>query len=321
MATPIDLPADDTADTLQLYRLHLATSLARRTVREYTADVGAFLGWLNADGSDVADMDTSLMKRWLFHLHQAGYRPPTVRRNIAAVRSYYRFLVAQGTFRVTPVPSARALKPIKADQRLPKWLGRSEAERLMTAAGDPTPLGLRDRAILELLYASGVRLAELHGMDFDSLDHIRQVVWVTGKGNVERDAHYGRHAADAIHRYLQHGRPALMDGPEPALWLNRFGRRLSRRHFGNVVASYARKAGISGDVHPHSLRHGFATALLEGGADLRVIQHLLGHRSVNTTQIYTHVTNPEAKKAVLEHHPLARPEWKRRVEDRRRRAG
>ena len=321
MATPIALAVDDNADLIRLYRLHLATSTGAATQSTYLRVVVAFLGWLEVDESDVGDMDLPLMKRWLSHLHQAGNRPPTVRRNVAAVRSYYRFLVAQGMFRYTPVPSARALKPIKMAQPLPRHLGERDAERLMAAAGDTSPLGLRDRAILELLYASGVRLAELHGMDVESLDHIRQAVWVTGKGNVERKALYGSHAVEAIHRYLQHGRPALMDGPEPALWLNRFGRRLSRRHVGNIVASYARKAGIAGRLHPHELRHGFATALLEGGADLLVIQELLGHRNVKTTQIYTHVTNPEARKALLEHHPLARPEWKRRVEARRRWAG
>ena len=194
------------------------------------------------------------------------------------------------------------------EDRNPRWIGPAEATRLMDAADDATPRGLRDRALLEMMYASGVRLAEARGMDLAHVDRLNGVVLVRGKGNKEREVLYGADSDRALRRYLAHGRPALLVDPrEPALWLNRYGGRLSRQSINAVVRCYADKTGLSSRVHPHVIRHSFATAMLEGGADLRVIQHLMGHSSVATTQIYAHVTKKEARAAYLEHHPLARP--------------
>ena len=178
---------------------------------------------------------------------------------------------------------------------------------MLQAPDDTTPYGARDRAILELLYACGVRLAELHGLDLDNVALEQRELLVRGKGSKERWVVFGRPAQAALAHYLNQARPQLLsERPETALFLNRDGRRLSRRSIEKVVRRYAVQAATRNGVHTHTLRHTFATHMLEGGADLRVIQELLGHSSPTTTQIYTHVTNKEALAAYLNHHPQVR---------------
>ena len=292
------------------YRFYLANArgLADNTVQAYAGDVGRFLDWMDSTGADVDDMRPLLLGDYVYHLSKAGKRRSTLKRNVAAVRSFYRFLThVDGRFRKSPVPDAHDY-PMNMEDRTPRWVGETEAARLMDTADDATPCGLRDRALLELLYATGVRLAEAHGMDVAHVDRLNGHVLVRGKGGKEREVFYGYAADEALHRYLVDGRPELLADPtEPALWLNRYGGRLSRQSIDNVVRCYAAKAGLTAGIHPHVIRHSFATALLEGGADLRVIQKLMGHSSVATTQIYAHVTKKEARKAYLEHHPLAKP--------------
>ena len=269
--------------------------------------MGRFLDWLDSCGAGIDDMSALALGDYVFQMTRAGKRRSTIKRNVAAVRSFYRFLTATRRIDSSPIPPSSEY-PMKAEGRVPRWIGRAEAERLMEAANDATPCGLRDRALLEMMYASGVRLAEARSMDLAHVDRLNSDVLVRGKGGKEREVLYGADADRALHRYLAHGRPALLVDPDqPALWLNRYGGRLSQRAIATVVRCYADKAGLSSGVHPHVLRHSFATALLEGGADLRVIQHLMGHSSVVTTQIYAHVTKGEARKAYLEHHPLAKP--------------
>ena len=295
---------------IERYRFYLANArgLAPNTVRAYAGDVGRFLDWLDGEDDDLLDMHPLLLGRWVAHLTKAGKGRRAVIRHVGSVRSFYKFLThVDGRFRTSPVPSARNY-PMASETHVPRFLGQSESRRLMEAANDATPCGLRDRALLEMMYASGVRLAEARSMDLAHVDRLNSDVLVRGKGGKEREVLYGADADRALHRYLVHGRPALLVDPDqPALWLNRYGGRLSQRAIATVVRCYADKAGLSSDVHPHVLRHSFATALLEGGADLRVIQHLMGHSSVVTTQIYAHVTKGEARKAYLEHHPLAKP--------------
>ena len=297
-------------DLIDRYRFYLANArgLADNTVQAYAGDVGRFLDWMEATGAAVDDMRPLLLGDYVYHLSKAGKRRSTLKRNVAAVRSFYYFLASvDGRFRKSPLPDARDY-PMNMEDRKPRWIGPAEATRLMDAADDATPCGLRDRALLEMMYASGVRLAEARGMDLAHVARLNSKVLVRGKGNKERAVLYGADADRALRRYLAHGRPALLVDPrEPALWLNRYGGRLSRQSINAVVRCYADKAGLSSRVHPHVIRHSFATAMLEGGADLRVIQHLMGHSNVATTQIYAHVTKKEARQAYLEHHPLARP--------------
>ena len=295
---------------IERYRFYLANArgLAPNTVRAYAGDVGRFLDWLDGEDDDLLDMHPLLLGRWVAHLTKAGKGRRAVIRHVGSVRSFYKFLThVDGRFRASPVPSVRNY-PMASETHVPRFLGQSESRRLMEAANDATPCGLRDRALLEMMYASGVRLAEAHGMDLAHVDRLNADVLVRGKCNKEREVLYGADADGALHRYLAHGRPALLVNPEqPAMWLNRYGGRLSQRAIATVVRCYADKAGLSSGVHPHVLRHSFATAMLEGGAGLLVIQKLMGHSSVATTQIYAHVTKKEARQAYLEHHPLAKP--------------
>ena len=171
---------------------------------------------------------------------------------------------------------------------------------------------MRDRALTELLYGTGIRIGELVGLDVRDLDLRAREVRVLGKGKKERIGVFGEPAATALGRYLRDGRPGLVTAKETALFLNRFGGRLTVRSVQTIVRKYAMKAGLPEAVHPHLLRHSFATHLLDGGADLRVVQELLGHESPNTTQIYTHVLGERLKALVRDHHPLARPTFRRR---------
>ena len=282
--------------------------LAENTVRIYISDMASFRDYLLREGLSLTDMDRQLLRGYLAWLvteagsEGKGYARVSVVRKLTVLRAFYRFLVQEGLFKSTPVPSGRSLR-IKVQRPLPGFLGKQEAERLLEAPDDTTPMGARDRAILEVLYSCGVRLAELQGLDLENVDLARRELLVRGKGSKERWVVFGRPAEAALTHYLREARPLLASGPETALFLNRYGQRLSRRSVEKLVRRYAAQAATRSGVHTHTLRHTFATHMLEGGADLRVIQELLGHSSPTTTQIYTHVTNQEALAAYLNHHP------------------
>lgn len=282
--------------------------LAENTVRIYLSDLASFRNYLSRQGKGIADMDRQLLRGYLAWLvteagrGAMGYARVSVVRKLTVLRTFYRFLVQEGLFNSTPVPSGRSLR-IKVQRPLPVFLGKQEVERLLEAPDDTTPLGARDRAILEVLYSSGVRLAELQELDLDRVDLTRRELRILGKGSKERLVVFGRPTHEALAHYLHEARPLLVAGRVNALFLNRYGQRLSRRGIEKVVRRYATQTGIRDRVHPHTLRHTFATHMLEGGADLRVIQELLGHSDPTTTQVYTHVTNQEALAAYLNHHP------------------
>ena len=213
---------------------------------------------------------------------------------MSSIRSFYRFLVRQGHIEQDPLAGVHT--PTKG-RRLPSFLSVRQVLAILGAIEGDSPKALRDRAILELLYASGVRLSELVALDTSDLDVGEQEVRVVGKGNKERIALMGRTAAAALRRYLREGRPALVRRPhERALLLNKQGGRLSARAVQIMVRRCALKAGLDERVFPHLLRHTFATHMLDGGADLRVVQELLGHTSVASTQIYTHVSEAEKRR-------------------------
>ena len=197
-----------------------------------------------------------------------------------------------------PGDSMLRLRYPKVTKRLPRYLSQQDAESLVEALEDETPFGLRDRAILELLYGAGLRVSELVGLDGLDIDLANRQARVLGKGGHERVALFGDLAADALHRYLEDGRPELAAGVEAALFLNRSGGRLSARSVQTIVRRMGMQAGIAQRVHPHLLRHSFATHMLEGDADLRVVQHLLGHASADTTQIYTSVAQRRSAELV-----------------------
>ena len=297
------------------YYLRGQRGLSENTERVYVADLQAFREYLLKERLDLRGMDRSVLRGYLAWLATPvreggkGYERVSVARKLTVLRSFYLFLVQEGMFQSTPVPSGRSFR-LKVAKPLPTFLGHREAERLLDAPDESTSMGLRDKAILELLYACGVRLAEIHGMDVEDINLGQRTILVRGKGNKERETLFGESAESALVRYLNESRPMLAEEAAPqektnALFLNRYGQRLSRRSIEALVRKYGTAAGTRDEVHPHTLRHTYATHMLEGGADLRVIQELLGHSSPQTTQIYTHVTKNEALQAYLAHHPRA----------------
>ena len=309
--------APATTDLLERYRLYLTgqRSLSDNTRRIYVDDLHTFLDYCRRNGHALRDMDRQLLRGYVAFLattgrsdgpRPTGYARVSIVRKLTALRTFYNFLVQEGWFKSTPVPSARSF-PVKVEKPLPSFLGRQEATRLLAAPDDDTPAGLRDRAILEVLYACGVRLAELQGMNLGDINGDRREILVRGKGDKERWTLYGAPAQDALDKYLEDGRPhfAATSSHSDPLFVNRYGGRLSRRSIEKIVRDYAARAGLKEGIHTHTLRHSFASHMLEGDADLRVIQELLGHSSVSTTQLYTHITKQEARRAYMDFHPLA----------------
>ena len=285
---------------------------SENTVRVYITDLQPFLTFLGDQELGVRDLDRHHLRRylaWLFTSARGeagGYARVSVARKLVVLRSFYRFLVQEGIIATNPIPKGRTFN-MKVQKNLPTFLGKQEVERLIAAPDIQEPLGMRDRAILEMLYSSGMRLSELHSLDMHDVSLETHDVRVQGKGSKERVVLLGKPAAGCLDLYLRSARPQLERNGTRALFLNRYGGRLSRRSIEKVVVRYAMLAATRPGVHPHTLRHTFATHLLEGGADLRVVQELLGHSSPSTTQIYTHVTQNEARAEYITTHPRARP--------------
>jgi len=295
----------------QDYLDHLAVErgLSRNTVSSYRRDVGRFTAWCQQRGitglddvteSDLADFVVSLSAG-------EGEHPPlsagSTARAVVAVRGLFRFARDEG---LTADDASRDWKPPAIPQRLPKAIGYSDVVALLESAGMPDPpIGLRDAALVEILYGVGARISEACGLDIDDVDLDGRAVLLRGKGSRERRLPLGEKAAEAIDAYLIRGRPGLVARATPALFLNTRGSRLSRQSAWAVLQGAADRARLTG-VSPHTLRHSFATHLLEGGADVRVVQELLGHASVTTTQIYTKVTVDSLREVYAASHPRAR---------------
>jgi integrase/recombinase XerD len=285
--------------------------LSDNTVQAYRRDLlryGAHLTRRHVDdASSVSEDDvTTFVARLSSARHGDGraYRPASIVRALSSVRAFHRFLMRE---RVTDRdPTAAVVRP-KTQRGLPRPITVDDVARLVAAPRSTTPDGVRDRAVLETLYGAGVRVSELVGMDVDDVDLERGSVRVLGKGGKERDVPLGRYAREAIAAYLTTTRPALATArSRGALFLNRRGGRLSRQACWAIIRRYAGVAGIDKRITPHTLRHSFATHLLEGGADVRVVQELLGHASVATTQVYTLVTEDHLREVYFSAHPRAR---------------
>ncbi len=292
---------------LQDFVSHLQAErhVSRYTVRNYSRDIGEFLSFLQERGVPSAEAATrELVREYLVWLNQRGIVRASIARKLSSLRTFYRYLQQEG--RVESNPMALVSSP-KKERRLPNFLTDQEVKRLVETPHPTTPQGMRDRAILELLYSAGVRVSELAGLDMDEVNLPMQEVRVWGKGGKERVVLLGVPAARAIEEYLLRGRPHL-GGKGAALFVNRFGKRLTVRQVQRLIKGYALKAGLEKRVHPHLMRHTFATHLLDGGADLRVVQELLGHASLASTQVYTHVSQAQARKVYMKAHPRAREE-------------
>lgn len=295
---------------------------AANSIRIHMEDLETYSRFLEHDGRTVMDMQRLMARDYIGWLvlqgrlrttlrrPEPGYSRSSADRKVTMLRSYYRFLTKQGLFPKNPVPPRKQLW-MKLEKPLPPFLNRRDAFRLIHAPkGDDAPTARRDRAILEVLYSSGLRLAEIHGLNLADVDLDAKIILVKGRGGDQRQAIFGEPTQDALRLYLSHGRPRLAAADrsaadQDALFLNRNGGRLSRVSYHNTIRKWAAVAGLRADLHPHTLRHSFATHLLEGGCDLSVIQKLMGHRSVATTQRYLHITNPEAKAAYHRYHPRA----------------
>ena len=284
---------------------------SENTVRIYTTDLRPFLTFLDNEDLDPRELNRHYLRRYLAWLSTSargkdgGYARVSVARKLVALRSFYHFLTQEGLVAKNPIPKGRTFS-IKVEKRLPTFLGRDEVGRLLAEPDTSQPLGMRDRAILELLYSCGVRLSEIHDMDVESINFGTREVRVLGKGSKERVVLLGKPAAESLALYTHSVRPQMEVTATDALFLNRYGGRLSRRSIEKIVGRYAMLAATRPGVHPHTLRHTFATHLMEGGADLRVVQELLGHSSPSTTQVYTHVTQNETRAEYMTTHPRAR---------------
>jgi tyrosine recombinase XerC len=254
----------------------------------------------------VLDLDAvtrQTLRDYMAFLMQKGIAKRSIANKLSAIRSFYRYLHREGIVKENPLDK---ISSPKLDKRLPGLLTSDEVTQLLLAPDTSQAVGQRDRAILELLYASGLRVSEIARLNLGQVDVVSKEMRVVGKGNKERIVLMGQPAADALTLYLQTGRQELLGGKRnEAVFVSRFGRRLIERRIQKILDKYAASVGINHKVHPHMLRHTFATHMLDGGADLRVVQELLGHASLSTTQIYTHVSKSQAKKVYLAAHPLA----------------
>ena len=273
-----------------------ARGLSPYTLRNYRSDLEHFLAALAGWEVEPLAAQRGDLRRYLAVLLGEGVAEASVRRIVSTILTFYRWLRGEGLLATDPF---YGVKGPKGGRRLPEVLSETDIDRLIAAADGDEAASLRDRALLELLYAAGLRVSEVAALDVSQVDVRDGTVRVRGKGSKERVGVFGAPAQAALERYLQDGRPQLVSRQESALFLNRFGGRLTARSVQAMVRKRATKAGLPRAVHPHLLRHSFATHLLDGGADLRVVQELLGHESPNTTQIYTHVTEAR-KRSVME---------------------
>ncbi len=300
------------AAVLRQYLDHLAVErgIARNTLDSYTRDLHRYLRHLTANGvTELAGVTESRIAAFVGELRagDAGHPPlaaSSAARAAVAVRGLHRFALLEGLIEVDP---ARLVKPPSLPRRLPKALPVDDVIRLLDSPGTDEPRSVRDRALLELLYSTGARISEAVGLDLDDVDHVDRTVLLAGKGGKQRLVPVGRPALAALDAYRVRSRPALAARGRgtPAVFLNVRGGRLSRQSAWQVLKDAARRAGITAPVSPHTLRHSFATHLLEGGADVRVVQELLGHASVTTTQVYTLVTVTTLREVYATAHPRA----------------
>jgi integrase/recombinase XerD len=287
----------------------LAARRAPKTVDAYRRDLAQFAEFI---GGSPARAGTDELERYIAQLRAAGLAPATVARRIAALRSFYRHLLLLGTRQDNP---AAELSPPRRPRKLPRTLSPGEAERLIEAAAGTTPRAHRDSAIVELLYGAGLRVSELTGLDRGSVDLHARLLRCTGKGGKERIVPIGRKATEALRRYQSRGRPYLDRRHRPELFLNAKGGPLTRAGVFLVLRKVAAKAGLDPErVHPHLLRHSFATHLLEGGADLRSVQEMLGHADLATTELYTHVSDRRRRELYFQAHPHAKRRVSKRIE-------
>lgn len=278
--------------------------LAANTLESYSRDLRQYYGFLSEDASSsLENASQATIVAYLMYLRKQGKATATIARRLAALKAFYQFLVKENY--VDKDPTGDLASP-RLERKLPKILSVQEVERLLAQPDTRTIAGKRDKAMLELLYATGIRVSELTSLNVGDVDVSEGFLRCTGKGSKERMVPVGEIALQALKVYLNEARPKLISSPsEQAMFVNHHGRRLTRQGFWKIVKKYAAQAGIKKEITPHTLRHSFATHLLENGADIRAVQEMLGHADISTTQIYTHVTKERLKDVYAKSHPRA----------------
>ncbi len=306
------MSAPQTLDELfAIYHAHLRDEkqYSTLTISAYLRDLSAFTDWLQtAESHPTADSELAVLlqvkvhhvRRWLSQLHHAGQAVKTMQRKLSSVRRFYHWLLREGLVEVNPVTG---LSPLPQTKRLPETLSAEEIDYLLLMQPE-NPLEYRDCAILELFYSSGLRLAELVGLNVTDIDWSQQIVRVAGKGKKLRDLPVGQHAMRALRAWLE-VRPLLCDADESALFVSKQRKRISARNVQLRLQYWQRERGLGQKLHPHKLRHSFATHMLESSGDLRAVQELLGHADISTTQIYTHLDFQHLAKIYDQAHPRA----------------
>jgi len=272
------------------------------TLEAYGRDLKRYLTFLDQKGiSDARSVAPQTVVDFLVQIKSEGLSANSMNRALAALRGFYNYLLQERFLEESPLTH---IELAKVWMRLPDTVSQEEMNRILSGPDNSTPSGLRDRAMLELLYATGLRVSELISLSMNSINWQVGFLAVMGKGGKERVVPVGRTAYDAVRRYVDEARPKFVRSKTTeVLFLNRFGRAFTRQGLWKIIVGYAQKAGLQKNVHPHTFRHSFASHLLEGGADLRAVQVMLGHSDISTTQIYTHVTRERLKEIHRKYHP------------------
>jgi len=287
-----------------IYHLAVERGLAENTLVSYRADLAGYISFCRKYGLvSLEQVGKDAIMSYLFQLQLDGRSPATIARHLAAIRTFYRYVVGEGFLQKNPTADLESPKPA---HKLPKVLTVEEVDLLLGQPRISEPTGLRDKAMLELLYATGIRVSELVALDMEHVNTENGFVRCFGKGAKERMIPLGDVAVRFLKEYLERGRSKLKKSSnEKALFLNQHGRRLTRQGFWKILKKYVCGAGVKMEITPHTLRHSFATHLLENGADLRSVQEMLGHADISTTQIYTHLTRRKLKEIYDRSHPRA----------------
>jgi len=296
------MPSLDTLVDQYINYLLVEKGLSKRTIASYSRDLIRYLNFINVSGiQDISETDTPVILKHLINLKNDNLSPRSRARHLTTLRGFYRFLMQE---KVIPYDPARLIDLPKSGFKLPKVLSIEEISVLLSTPDIKNPKGLRDAAMLELLYAAGLRVSELVQVKLMDTNLLAGYVRVFGKGSKERIVPIGQYAKEKINQYIMSARPHLLKQVvSPYLFVARAGKPMTRQGFWKRLKQYAQKAGIRHEITPHSLRHSFATHLLEGGADLRAVQVMLGHADISTTQIYTHVSKEHLKHMHEKYHP------------------
>ncbi len=296
------LSRDESALRAFFVHLQAERGLSTNTVRSYALDLAKLTGFLAKAKTPLAKVDEETLIKFIHGQSRSGLSSRSLARLISALKAFFRFLVLEGQIAKNPAADLTAPKSWLA---LPKYLTVPEVDRLLAQPDTSKPRGLRDKAMLEVLYSSGLRVSELVGLKCVDLNLREGFLLCRGKGNKERIVPVGRAAADAVQGYLETARPVLAKRNTETLFLTRRGGAFTRQGFWKLLRAYGAKAGLARKLHPHVLRHSFATHLLERGADLRSVQLMLGHSQITTTQIYTHVSRERLRRVYDQYHPRA----------------